>query len=314
MTCYLLGGSVVVRSYLLTITSVLQALERFALESVVVSIERLMLLILGVLALTVGYGLTGLALAFVLSRIAALVVAGLLVSLQVGRLQLRVDLAFWRELQISALPFGLFLVVLNLCSYIDTVMLGVLRNDSETGVYNAAYRIYEGLAFVPPIISTVLNPRLAKHYVHDHLRHLKLANAGLVVTVLLGVAVGALVFAFAGEAVTLLFGQSYMAATGVLQILVVGLVFVFPIWVLHAIVISINRERLLLGTAFVSLGANVVLNFILIPLYGMHGAAIATLASEFISFCILFHKLRALGFFRIKDVGQPAQYIRFTRV
>ena len=61
-------------------------------------------------------------------------------------------------MQKKALPFGLFLVVLNLYSYVDAVMLGVMRTDVETGLYTAAYRVYEGLTYAPAVIAAVLTP------------------------------------------------------------------------------------------------------------------------------------------------------------
>jgi O-antigen/teichoic acid export membrane protein len=59
----------------------------------------------------------------------------------------------WRDLQRQALPIGMFLVVLNFYSYIDTLMLGVISTFGDTGLYNNAYRIYEGLSYVPGVLS-----------------------------------------------------------------------------------------------------------------------------------------------------------------
>jgi hypothetical protein len=58
-----------------------------------------------------GYGLLGLAAAFVVARGAALVLGAWLTQAQLGGIGVKYDRAVWRELQRSAIPFGLFLVV-----------------------------------------------------------------------------------------------------------------------------------------------------------------------------------------------------------
>jgi len=115
------------------VRGVLQGLERFGWDSVVVIADRLLLLVAGAIALEAGGGLQGLAVAFVVSRAAALLLAAVLASRQIGPVGVSFDRALWSELQRTAIPLGLFLVVINLYSRIDTVMLGVLRTDAETG-------------------------------------------------------------------------------------------------------------------------------------------------------------------------------------
>ena len=85
-----------------------------------------------------------------------------------------------------------------------------------------------------------------------------------------------------------LFGDTYEPSVGALQLLSVGLLFVFPLYVLHAEAISMNAERLSLGTAAIGCVVNVVANAVLIPGYGIYGAAIATLIGELCSLVVLW--------------------------
>ena len=290
--CYLLGTSSVLRSYLLTARHVLVGLERFGLESIVVVTDRLLLLTLGITALALGYGLLGLTATFVLARLLATAVAYMLVIKQVGRVGPTFDVGFWYDLQLRALPIGAFVIVLYLYSYIDMIMLGVLRTDDETGLYSAAYRLYEGLSNIPAVLQIVLTPRLAREFVASRTRHTSLSRAGVAAALLLALPVAAGAFVLARPAVTLLFGSDYGRSTGVLQILVSGFVFVFPLFVLHTVAISVGAERWLLRTAVIGCIANIAMNAILIPRHGMYGAAIATVAGEGISVGILWWGIR----------------------
>src|SRR5260370_1229775 len=84
LACYLLGGSLVLRSYMLTIRGVLQGLERFGWDSIVVAADRAILLAFGAAALVAGGGLRGLAIAFVVARGAALPVPAWLTPCEPG--------------------------------------------------------------------------------------------------------------------------------------------------------------------------------------------------------------------------------------
>ena len=200
---------------------------------------------------------------------------------------LDLDRAVWRDLQTTALPLGFFLVVLNLYSYVDGVMLGVMRGDVETGLYTAAYRVYEGMSYAPSVIASVLTPRLSALFVSDRARHRKLALAGLAGSVALAAAIGVVVYTLATPLMTRLFGEDFAPAAPPFRILCVGLGFVFAIWVLHAVAISVNRERLLLTTGIIGLVVNVAVNLYLIPHYGANGAAIATVTGEAVSLVVL---------------------------
>jgi O-antigen/teichoic acid export membrane protein len=287
LACYLIGGSLVFRSYMLTIRGVLQGLEHFGWDALVVLTDRVLLLIFGLTALGLGSGLRGLAIAFVAARGTALVIAAIVTQVRLGGVGFRYDPAVWADLHKTALPLGFFLVVLNLYSYIDGVMLGYLRTDAETGLYTAAYKIYEGFTYAPLAISTVLTPRLSALFVTDRRRHRRLAAVGIGGSALLGLLVAFVAVAIATPLLVLLFGASYAAATPAFRTLCAGLPIVFAIWILHATAISIDRERLLLQTAVVGLIVNFGLNLYVIPHYGPVGAAFATLVGEAVSMAVL---------------------------
>jgi len=293
LACYLIGGSLVFRSYMLTVRGVLQGLEHFGWDSVVVLADRGLLLAFGLTALWTGTGLRGLTIAFVLARGAAFALAGVVTHLRLGGLGLRYDGKVWRDLHATALPLGFFLVVLNLYQYIDSVMLGYLRTDAETGLYVAAFKIYEGFTYAPLAISAVLTPRLSALFTSDRPRHRRLALVGVGASAAVGVGVAGVAFLLATPILVFLFGAAYAPATVPFQILCLGLPVVFAIWILHAIAISVDRERLLLKTGLVGLAINVALNLYVIPHYDGAGAAFATVVGELASLGILVAGLRA---------------------
>lgn len=296
LACYLIGGASIFRSYMLTIRGVLQGLERFGWESLVVIADRVLLLACGVYALSTGAGLRGLTIAFVVARGAALLLAGVVTQLRLGGIGLTYDRGIWRDLHLTALPLGFFLIVLNLYQYADGVMLGYFRTDAETGLYGAAFKVYEGLTYGAMAISTVLTPRLSALFVSDRSRHRRLSLSGIAGSAGLGAVVAAGGFMLALPLLTIPFGSDFAGAAPPFRILCLGLPVVFGIWILHATAISVDREKLLLRTGITGLVVNVGLNLYLIPHYGANGAAWATVAGEVVSMGILIAGLRASWF------------------
>jgi O-antigen/teichoic acid export membrane protein len=287
LLCYVMAISSAVRSYLLTARGLLQGLNRFDLEAVIVVADRLLLLALGTAALVSGFGVFGLASAFVVARLLMLLVATLLLQRVVGSLVPCFDHDVWRELQSAALPLGLFMIAVNMYAYIDTVILGFIRTDAEIGWYAAAYRVYEGLTYAPSILAAVVSPRLSYLFVNDRRAHRTLFVRTLAASLTLGILIGGVALLTARPILVTLFGAAYENGTAPLQILASGAVFVFATWILHAAAISTNLDRRLVSTTVIGLGTNVVLNLLFIPRWGISGAAAATVVAEIVTVALL---------------------------
>jgi O-antigen/teichoic acid export membrane protein len=288
----LMVGSAIFRSYLLTVRGVLQGLERFANDTLIVVGDRILVLVFSVIAVWFGAGLIGVAAAFLIARAVAVVGALVIARQHVGSLRPAFDRAIWTDLRQRALPLGAFLTVLNLYSYIDTLILRSLTDAAETGIYNWAYKAYEGLTYAPAIISAVVTPRLSHLWSSDRTGHARLVRNSLAASGGLAMAATAATWVLAPIVLPLIFGSEAVAAVLALRILALGLIFVFGLWILQAIAISIVEERWLLRTTVIGCIVNVGLNFYLIPRYGRNGAAAATVLSECLSMGILATALR----------------------
>ena len=290
--CYLMGLSSAARSYFLTARGLLQGTNRFDLEAAIVVADRVLLLVLGTATLVMGYDVVALGLSFVIARLLMFVAVTLLLRRLLGSATPTFDREVWRDLQAAALPLGFFMISLNLYSYVDTVILGVMRSNAETGLYGAAYRIYEGLTYPPSIVASLVTPRLSYLFVHDRARVNRLLLRAVSGAAVLGVVIGGVGIVIAAPLVTLLFGPSFAGAARPLQILAGGALFVFCTWILHAAAIATNLDRRLFMTTVIGLGSNVALNLLFIPRWGISGAASATVIAEAVTVTMLIVQLR----------------------
>jgi O-antigen/teichoic acid export membrane protein len=100
------------------------------------------------------------------------------------------------------------------------------------------------------------------------------------------------VWSWSSPLLTLVFGPAASQAATALHVLLAGLAFVFVIWILHAVALSVFQERLLLRTTAIGAIVNACLNVFLIPRSGRDGAALATVLGELMTMALLLWGLR----------------------
>lgn len=166
---------------------------------------------------------------------------------------------------------------------IDVVLIAFLGSVSQVGIYSAASRLSEAWSIVAMALVTAIFPGLVRASREDskaYSRMLSMMFGSLIWISLAGAITISLTSAFI---VDLIYGPSFAEAAAVLSIHVFGGVFLF-------IRTALSRWLIVEGLLIFSLvshvsGAaiNVIANFILVPRFGVTGAAWATVLSYSVS-------------------------------
>jgi O-antigen/teichoic acid export membrane protein len=255
---------------------VLQAEERFReynLQQVVP--PALGLLGMAVVLLFLGGGLLG----AVLTQTAIVVGTSAWLVLRVHRnapLRLGVDRPLAREM----LGFGGKSYVQTLAASlhlrIDQYMIAFFLDPAQVGFYAVAVNLTGLLLKVPDATGTVLYPRLAGASEEQmHAATSRASRYTLFITA--AAAIGYLLFG--GFAVRLLFGDAFEGAIGPMRLMLPGLVMMSLYLILTRNFTSRNRQQVNIVAAVAALVLNVALNWVLIPRYGIAGAAVSTTVS-----------------------------------
>jgi len=180
----------------------------------------------------------------------------------------------------AVIPLSLISALQVISQNTDLMMLGFMRTDAEVGLYKAAVTAASPAMFGLTVFNIVLQPYIAQmHAKQDNARLQQMVSvgalAGMVVT-----APVVLALIFAGRPILMIaFGAEYGDAHLSLAILAVSQgVNAFFGSVGNLLTMSGNERDSVRGLCFSAL-ANVALNAILIPRWGIDGAAIGTGAS-----------------------------------
>ncbi|MBZ5645623.1 MAG: oligosaccharide flippase family protein [Acidobacteriia bacterium] len=209
-----------------------------------------------------------------------------------GRLPLRMTLRGMRVILKPAFTIG-FSLALGLLNYnFDAVLLGFLRGAAFVAWYNAAYKLLLVGVGVAITYFTGLFPALSRLYVENRegFRLLVRRTAEIWLLFVVPLVVGGTFLA--DPVIRLLYGTAYASSVGPFRILLWSAALVILRFVYMDSLRATGHQALDLRCAITSASLNVTLNILLIPRFGMIGAATATTFADAIWFVMSYHYFR----------------------
>jgi O-antigen/teichoic acid export membrane protein len=175
----------------------------------------------------------------------------------------------------------------------DSVMLGLMRDAAAVGWYGAAYKPVTVVLAMPVTYFIGIFPALSRTHRHDleHFRHL--VGKSLRLLALFAVPIGVCGTFLATPIIGTLFGAEYSESVPAFRVLTWAAVLVILRGTFRQALNAAERQDLDLWCAGIATGLNVLLNLVLIPRFGIVGAAAATVASEVVwlgTAVALFHR------------------------
>ena len=170
---------------------------------------------------------------------------------------------------------SLFLVI----SWTDTLMIGYYKTSADVGIYRIAFRVATLITFIQFAVNSIAAPTIASLYAKENLEGLRkyIKQIG-VINALFSVPIAIVIILFA-EPLLSLFGAEYASGKVLLPILAIGqLVNALAGPVLYILNMT-GKEKLSQRIMIWMTLLNFILNVVLIPIYGIVGAAIATTIS-----------------------------------
>jgi O-antigen/teichoic acid export membrane protein len=211
----------------------------------------------------------------------------------------------------SVLPMVFISGMQIINSRADILILGAIKGSEVVGLYSVASRGAELVTFVLIAVNTALAPSIASLYATGDMKRLQRVVTKSARVVLFGslpIAVGFVIF---GRWFLLLFGSGFTPAYLTLVILSFSQLVNAAMGSVALLLIMTGYERDVALGMGMSAALNVILNAILIPHWGLEGAATATASSRIIWNLVLvvwvYKRLRiystALGEISLRQEG-----------
>ncbi|MCK4947493.1 MAG: flippase [Candidatus Aureabacteria bacterium] len=189
-------------------------------------------------------------------------------------------------------------------SQTDIVMLGIMKSEADVGVYSVAVKLALLTSAILIAFNTIIAPKFSELYHSekiDELAHVAKKSAKLIFWITAPILIVLMAF---GKGILSVFGDKFVVAYWALFFLIIGQ-FVNSAAGSVGYLLNMTGHQIAFRNIVFAAGIlNIMLNYFLIPVYGIYGAAIASMI------CISLWNIAASIYVKIK-FGFRIAYVPF---
>jgi O-antigen/teichoic acid export membrane protein len=260
---------------------VFRAFEIMRYEAASIIIEKVAVLVICGLALWLGARallfMVSYSTAYAVACVATLVMVALTIGLP--RWQVSFSYLFHNVLK-PALPYALMSVFMVVYFRSATLMLHWLTGKEDlVGYYNAGYRLVESFLLLPAVLIGPMYPSFARRKQETGYIG-RLLYEGSRIILVFSVCVAVPIALFSRDFCLLFYGSEYLGAVQSIRILILAVVPLGMTWVYGSLVAASGRQWKANIIILAVTVANILAHLFAIPIWGLSGAAVVTLLTE----------------------------------
>lgn len=203
-----------------------------------------------------------------------------------------------RELVKIASPLMFSSLMLFLLNWTDVIILGIMMSERDVALYNIAYKVGSVGFLVIVSVNLITMPKMAKLYGEGNMEGLKKLihqSTKLIAVLSIPIVAGLIILS---DFILSLFGEEAIEGKSTMIIVAIGVLFSAVCGNIDQILNMTGNEKVFRNIAISCFFVNVILNYILIPYYGINGSAIASLITNIVLNIIsLIYMRKKLGFY-----------------
>jgi len=206
------------------------------------------------------------------------------------------DLTIRNILKIS-IPLMFAQSVQFIMAWTDKLMIGTLMSAESVAVYGVAFRFSMGVSITLMAINSISSPKFAEKFANDDIKgmgKIAMQSAKIIFWTTLPLATILLIFPkfFMG-----LYGSEFLIGFEALRWLIIGRIVNALSGSVGNLMQMSGQQKIYMNILIIGSVINVVLNYYLIPIYGIKGAAISSVVSlSFWNLTMVYMVKRKFGF------------------
>ena len=193
-------------------------------------------------------------------------------------------------------PMFLTASVMFLMGYVDSFMISYYLDEYQVGIYGACISLSMIITFIPMAIGGYISPKVAQAYNNKETHQVKSLFKNSVKLIAITTIPIFIVILYFSDFFLGLFGQEFTVATITLMIVSIGYLSESLCGPVGFILNMTDNQHVFMKILLISLFINILFNALLIPIYGINGAAIALMLS------MLFWTLSSLIILKKKKI------------
>ncbi|TCT12853.1 putative polysaccharide biosynthesis protein [Natranaerovirga pectinivora] len=196
------------------------------------------------------------------------------------------------KLLVDATRFGFYPMITALLITMnyrfDIIILRSYVEFSQIGLYTVGVGLADKLWIIPDAFKDVLFAKTAiKNSIDD-------INMSIKINIIISVFMITFIAIFGKPIIKFLYGEDFIAAYSVTIIILIGIIPMLFFKLINTLFISVGKQKISFIVLLISVILNIIGNIVMIPIYGIVGAAYASIISYFIcgiSFLLYYSRI-----------------------
>jgi len=169
----------------------------------------------------------------------------------------------------------------------DQLMLGMMMGKSEVGIYSFAVKLVTVTGILIQPIQVTLFPRMKNLYLKDRKKYFEYYETLTGIITLSCLFIFLFIWLLPNQLFLYIIAESYAQSITIFKVLIIGIFFMYVAIFRSSHYTIIGETRVMAISQILSCFLNIALNILLISRYGLLGASLATITTQFLSL-ILF--------------------------
>ena len=243
-----------------------------------------------ILAVFIGFSVGGLAAGFIAGMIVAIIIDLKFIQLSLTRCDRThftglLSFSIW-----TFLSSGGFLIF----TYADTILIGIFMTEADVGIYRVAFQLTSVASFIAIAFHTVLYPRISKWHADNQLTMIENSlTKAFTYSLFLAIPVTAGGIILSETLLFFLYGAAFVAGAPILIVLLFVQIANIFMYLQTMCLNAMDRPKISFSITVVSAILNIILNILLIPPFGIAGAAGASLVTMILNAVLAYAMLKS---------------------
>ena len=243
-----------------------------------------------ILAVFIGFGIGGLVAGFIAGMIAVIVF-----NLRFIRLGLsRCDRSHFTGLFSFSVWTFLSSGGLLIFTYADTILIGIFMTETDVGIYRVSFQLASVASFLVIVFHTVLFPRISKWHAEKQFSLIEYSmTRAFTYSLFLAIPVTAGGIILSGKLLYFFYGAAFEPGAPILIILLFIQIANIFMYLQTMCLNAMDMPKISFYITAASAVMNIILNILLIPVFGITGAAVATLVTITMNAVLAYQMLKS---------------------
>jgi len=264
-------------NFTLPVFAIIRAYEKMEYEAGIKILKSTILATLTLIIIFSTPSIVILSFAYLATGLLGLSAAAFIFHYRIQPFSLKFETSTWLPMLKKSWPITFSSIFALIYVYSDSIMMGYWEQITQTGWYNASYRIIFAALIPVTIIAHSFFPTLSKLFKQsvDQFKKVWQLEIRIMIIIAIPLVTGGIVLS--SKIIDFLYGGEYSPSVLAFKILVVMSGLVFLSQPLSSVLIIAHHQKKIFYIAGIGAIVNILLNLILIPKFSLYGAAMATL-------------------------------------